>query len=76
MRRAKPNAGLVEFLFNLRKVSVEIMLGELKFEFTLMRFFGDAHNLTIGIARSLIPSTESVDDLVGMGRPALRSMKV
>jgi hypothetical protein len=44
----------VEFLSNLRKVFVEIMLGELKFDFTLMRLFGGAHNQAIGIVRSLI----------------------
>lgn len=67
MRRAKPNAGLVESLSNLRKVFAEIMLGELKFDFTLMRLFGGAHNQALGIVRSLI-CTESVGDSVGMGR--------
>jgi hypothetical protein len=33
---------------------MEIMLGELKFEFTLMGFFGGAHNQALGIVRLLI----------------------
>jgi hypothetical protein len=54
MRRAKPNAGLVESLSNLRKVFAEIMLGELKVDFTLMRLFGGAHDQAIVIVRLLI----------------------
>jgi len=42
MYRAKPNAGLVEFLSNLPQVFVEIVLGELKFDLTLMRLFAGA----------------------------------
>ena len=54
MYRAKPNAGLVEFLSNLRQVFVEIMLGELKFELALNGFIGGAHNQALGTFRLLI----------------------
>ena len=55
MRRAKADAGLVEFLADLRNVFLEVMFGELKFDFTLMRLFGCAHYQAIVIVRLLIP---------------------
>jgi len=61
--RAEANAGLVEFLSDLRNIFSQVMLGELKFDFTLMRLFGCAHDQAVVIVRLFTSGTEGAGRL-------------